>query len=106
MPTFSSLPGALNIEVTQGSELGTTIDFDIDLSGYSVSSSIRSLVTGNAVTTMVTSIIDAAAGKVGVAMTEEATAALAAGTYGWTLTWIAPGSIKRTALAGFLEIVK
>ena len=107
MPTFSLLPGALNLEVTRGNELGSTIDFnDIDLTGYTVSSNISSLVTGSVVTTMTTSLVNAAAGQVGIAMSEAATTNLAVGTYGWCLNSVAPGSVTRTLLAGFLEVVK
>ena len=106
MPTFSLLPGALNLEVTRGNELGATVDFDIDLSSYTVSSNISSLVTGSVVTTMTTSLVNAAAGQVGIAMSEAATTNLAVGTYGWCLNSVAPGSVTRTLLAGFLEVVK
>ncbi len=106
MPTFSLLPGALNLEITRGSELGTTIDFSNDMTGWAVSSNISSLVTGSVVTTMTTSIVNAAAGQVGIAMSEAATTNLAVGTYGWALNSVAPGSVTRTLLAGFLEVVK
>jgi hypothetical protein len=106
MPTFSLLPGALNIEVKRTDELAAIFDFDIDLSSYQVSSNISSLVTGSVVTTMTTSIVNAAAGQVGIAMSEAATTNLAVGTYGWALNSVAPGSVTRTLLAGFLEVVK
>ena len=106
MPTFSLLPGALNLEVKRTDELGSVFDFDIDLTGYTVSSNISSLVTGSVVTTMTVSIVNAAAGQVGIAMSEAATTNLAVGTYGWALNSVAPGSVTRTLLAGFLEVVK
>jgi len=106
MPTFSLLPGALNLEVKRTDELAAIFDFDIDLSSYQVSSNISSLVTGSVVTTMTTSIVNAAAGQVGIAMSEAATTNLAVGTYGWALHSVAPGSVTRTLLAGFLEVVK
>ena len=106
MPTFSLLPGSLNLEVKSGNELASTIDFDLDMSSYQVSSNISSLVTGSVVTTMTTSLVNAAAGQVGIAMSEAATTNLAVGTYGWCLNSVAPGSVTRTLLAGFLEVVK
>ena len=106
MPTFSLLPGALNLEVKRTDEFSSTIDFDLDMSSYQVSSNISSLVTGSVVTTMTTSLVNAAAGQVGIAMSEAATTNLSVGTYGWCLNSVAPGSVTRTLLAGFLEVVK
>jgi hypothetical protein len=63
------------------------------------------LVTGTAVASFVTSVTDAAAGQVNVSLTDTQTAALAAGTYGWRLDWVAPGGVQRTALSGTVEVV-
>lgn len=104
--TYSQLPGSLNLSLRRGDEFGTTIDFDIDMSGYTVSSSIVSPITGNSVGTITSTISNAAGGVVSVAMTEAQTETLQPGTYNWRLEWIAPGSVKRTALAGFVEVTK
>jgi len=104
MSTYSQLPGQLNLALRAGDELGTTIDFDIPLSGYTVSSQIVSLVTGTAVASITATVSDAAAGVVSIAMSETATAAITPGTYRWRLTWDAPGDVRRTALQGFCEV--
>jgi hypothetical protein len=104
--TYSQLPGPLHLSLRRGDEFGTSIDFDIDMTGYTVSSSIVSAITGSAVGTMTATLTNAQTGVVNVSMTEEQTAAIVPGTYSWRLEWTAPGSVKRTALTGFVEVAK
>jgi hypothetical protein len=104
MATYNLLPGAMGLGLKKGNDFSTLIDFDTSLVGYTASSSITSLVTGATVASMTTSIADASAGQVNVSLTDTQTAALAAGTYGWRLDWVAPGSVQRTALQGTLEV--
>ena len=106
MPTYTQLPGSLSLSLRAGDEFGTTVDFDTTLADYTVTSHIVSLVTGQTVTAITTTLVDAASGQVGIAMTEAQTGALAAGTYGWRLEWVAPGDVKRTALAGMVEVTR
>ena len=88
-------------------EDGTSIDFGgVSLVGYTVSSTLTSLVTGGTVSPITTSVTDAAAAVVAVSLTDTQTASLAAGTYGWRLDWIAPGGVQRTALQGVVEVVR
>ena len=104
--TYSQLPGTMNHAFKRGNDFATVIDFDgiATLSGYTVTASVTSLVTGAAVVPFTTSIADASAGQVGISLTDTQTAALAAGTYGWQLDWTAPGSVQRTALSGTVEV--
>lgn len=89
-----------------GDDFATVIDFDgVTLEGHTVSATVVSLVTGTAVASFTTTVTDAAAGQVNVALSDTQTAAMAAGTYGWHLDWIAPGGVQRTALAGTVEVV-
>ena len=105
MPTYTQLPGTLGLAFRRGDELGTTVDFTpTDLTGYTVTSHIVSAVTGQTVTAITTTLSDAAAGVVGLALTETQTAAISAGTYTWRLEWVAPGDVKRTALSGMVEV--
>jgi hypothetical protein len=39
-----------------------------------------------------------------ISLDESETLALAAGSYEWSLRWIAPGAVTRTALGGVLEV--
>jgi hypothetical protein len=95
----------LSLAFRRGDEFGTIVDFDVSLSSHTVSSEIHSLVTGGSVLPFTTTLVDAAAGRVNIALTEMQTASLPAGTYGWRLEWVAPGEVKRTALSGFVEVV-
>jgi len=103
MALYEQLPGSLSLSIVQGDEFATVVDFSIDMSGYSVSSEIYSLVDGT-VTAMTTTFANAALGTVNIGMTEAETSDLAVGTYGWRLQWLAPGSVTRTALTGLLEV--
>ena len=107
MPTYAQLPGSLSLALRTGDEFGTQVDFTpTDLTGYTVTSQIVSLVSGLTVTSIATTLADAAAGKVNLAMTETQTAAMVPGTYGWRLEWNAPGDVKRTALSGMVEVTR
>jgi len=105
MSTYSVLPGAMNLAFKRSGDFSALIDFDIALTSYTVTASLTSLVSGTVVQAFTTSVSDASAGQVSVSLTETQTAALAAGTYGWQLDWVAPGSIQRTALTGTVEVV-
>jgi hypothetical protein len=103
--TYSLLPGTMNLAFKKAGDFSTLIDFDgMTLVGFSVTASITSLVTGATVVPFTTTITDASAGQVQIALTDTQTAAIAAGTYGWQLDWVAPGSVQRTALSGTVEV--
>jgi len=104
MPTYDQRPGRLGLAFRSGDRVSTQIDFDVSLSGYTVTSSLVSLVTGNAVQAITTSLTDAANGIVSVSLTKDQTAALAAGTYGFVLQWTAPGDAVRTVYEDFAEV--
>jgi hypothetical protein len=95
----------MNLAFKRSGDFSALIDFDIALTSYTVTASLTSLVSGTVVQAFTTSVSDASAGQVSVSLTETQTAALAAGTYGWQLDWVAPGSIQRTALTGTVEVV-
>lgn len=103
--TFSLLPGTMNLAFKRSGDFATLIDFDgTTLAGYAVTATVTSLVTGATVVPFTTTIADASAGQVNIALTDTQTASLAAGTYGWQLDWTAPGSVQRTALQGTVEV--
>jgi hypothetical protein len=105
MSTYSVLPGTMNLAFKKSGDFSALIDFDIALTSYTVTASMTSFVSGSDVQSFTTSVSDAAAGQVSVSLTDTQTAALAAGTYGWHLDWVAPGGIQRTALTGTVEVV-
>jgi methenyltetrahydromethanopterin cyclohydrolase len=103
--TYSQLPGTMNLAFRRANDFATLIDFDgTTLVGYTATASITSLVAGTTVVPFTTTIADASAGQVQIALSDTQTAALAAGTYGWQLDWVAPGSVQRTALSGTVEV--
>jgi len=104
MAVYSQLPGQMSLAFRSGDELSTQIDFDVSLSGYTVSSQITSLVTNATVQEITTTLTDASAGRVNISLTESQTAALPRGTYGWNMAWVAPGGVTRTALLGTVEV--
>lgn len=105
MPSYNQTPGSLNLSFNRGDDFSTLIDFTPTvLTGYTVTSSIVSQVTGTQVVPFTVTVPSAADGQVNVALTDSQTAAMARGTYGWSLSWT-DGSVTRTALAGFVEVV-
>jgi len=105
MSTYSVLPGTMNLAFKRSGDFSALIDFDIALTSYTVTANLTSLVSGGVVQAFTTSVSDASAGQVSVSLSDTQTAALAAGTYGWQLDWVAPGSVQRTALTGTVEVV-
>lgn len=102
--TYTQLPGALNLAFRRGDQFGTQVDFDVSLSGSTVSASIISTVSGASVVSFTTTLDDAAAGKVGISLTESQTLGLAVGTYNWIMVVNQPGDVQRTFLTGVVEV--
>lgn len=102
--TFELLPGELNLAFRAGDQLDVSLDFDIDMTGYSVSANIASLVDGATIASVSATVTNASSGIVTIGMTETATAALKPGTYRWRLIWTATGNVVRTAVSGIVEV--
>lgn len=103
MPSYDQTPGSLNLAFNRGDDFSALVDFSIGMTGYTVSASMTSLVTGGDVQAMTVSFASASAGQVNVSLTDTQTAAMARGTYGWNMKWT-EGSGTRTALTGFVEV--
>jgi hypothetical protein len=104
MATYEQLPGELNLAFRRADEVSTEIDFSpISLTGYTMTSTLTSLVSGGTVASMATTMVDAAAGRVNIGLTDEQTAALPVGTYRWTMT-ANDGMARRTYLTGIVEV--
>jgi hypothetical protein len=104
MATYTQLPGTLNLAVKRGDRFATIVDFDISLSGYTVTSDIVSIPSGLCVSPLAVDTSLADEGKVGLSLTSGQTGTFAGGTYRWLLRWD-PGHAPRTALEGFFEVV-
>jgi len=102
--TYSALPGSLNLSFRKSDQFGTQVDFDVSLTGATVSSSIVSATSGATVTPVTTTLDDASAGKVGISLTESQTSALPVGTYNWYMVVAQPGDVQRTYLTGVVEV--
>lgn len=100
MPLLDGGPGRQDIRFRAGDTFRTEVDWSIDLTGYTVTSALVSLVNGATLAAIPTAFVDAAAGRVGVAFP----AIDVAGTYGWTQTWVAPNGDTRTGLVGYVEV--
>lgn len=104
MATYTQEPGALHIALTRGDELGATFDFSNDLTGHTLVGSVVSLVSAQTMTPLSVSVTSQTAGIVSLSLTELQTSLLPVGTYGWNVYWDAPGSVRRTALSGTLDV--
>lgn len=100
---YEQLPGRLNLAFARGDDFAAMLDFSIAMTGYTVTSSITSLVTGREVVPFTTTFVSAANGQVNIALTDSQTADLPRGTYGWSLAWT-EGNATRTALTGMVEV--
>ena len=102
MATYDQLPAKLNLRWSVGDDFSALLDFDVSLVGYTAAAVVYSTTIGATVATFTTTIPDALAGKVNIALTDTQTAALGPGTYGWQLTWTI-GTTTRTAMDGFID---
>ena len=104
MTTASQEPGELNLSFTRGDAWSRLVDFSAPASvaGYTFEAGLYSTITGGLVQAITTSVVDAAAGQVNLALTAVQTAALPAGTYQFRLTW---GPVARRIYQGFCEVL-
>jgi hypothetical protein len=102
MATYDQLPAPLNLRWTVGNDFSALLDFDVSLANYTATAAVYSVVTGAQVAAFTTTIPDAAAGKVNIALTDTQTAAIGPGTYRWGLVWTV-GATTRTSMEGFVD---
>lgn len=106
MASSPDLPGTLNLAIRSGDELGKTLTYSLDLTGYTVRTVIYSLVSGSDISTVTTTVTPGSSlSAVGFSVQEADTTALPAGTYGWRQELVAPGNVQSTRVIGTLEIV-
>lgn len=102
--TFSQRPGPFNLEFVRGDDFPVTLDFSTSLTGVTLTASITSIVTGSVVLPLTVNVTDAANGIASFTITKAQTAALARGTYSWSVT-STQGGITRTPFQGFVEVL-
>ena len=111
MADYALLPQNLNLSFVRGDEFWFTVDADINLTGYTFSSSIykvtsvvNGVITGTQEVAQFTiTPIDLAAGKLNLSLQENQTAALSTtDMLRWYFRWVGPGVVTRTVLSGKL----
>lgn len=105
MASYDQLPGTLNLSFRRGDDFSTLIDFSIPLTAHTMTSTIRSVVTGESVASFATTLTDAAAGKVTIALSDTQTLSLAPSTYRWVME-ANQGALTRTYLNGYIEVTR
>lgn len=120
MAEFTQLPGDLSLRFVQGDELRLNCDFDVNITGYTVTNSIyitsvfaaggggSGFVTtiGATVTNFDQTVTSAGNGQMVLALPENKSALLSPGVgYRWYLRWIDASQVTRTVLAGELTVV-
>jgi hypothetical protein len=116
MPTFSLLPGQLDVTFVVGDEVNIAINLGQNITGYTLSSAVFVASTGGfqgggggvvstvgaTAATPTIQVVTASTGAIIWSLTETQTAALTpAIKYLWYLRWVTPtSSITRTILAG------
>jgi hypothetical protein len=108
---YALLPQNLNLQFVRGDEFWFTVDADINLTGYSFSSSIykvtnvtNGIVTGTQEVAQFTiTPINLSLGTLNLSLQENQTAALSTtDTLRWYFRWVGPGVVTRTVLSGKL----
>lgn len=120
MATFESLPGELNLKFVPGDEINVNCDFDINITGYTVTNLIYvknvyatsgggsgSVSTvGATVTTFVQNVTNASAGQITLNLPEDRSSLLSPAIgYRWYLRWIDTSNVTRTVLSGDVTAV-
>lgn len=98
---FDFGPGRQDFSYRKGNTFSVEIDWSIDLSGYSVTTELYSLVNGDTVASVGTAITDPSSGKLRVTFPPN----VVPGTYGWRQTWQSSIGESRTGLAGYVEVL-
>lgn len=120
MAEFTQLPGDLSLKFVAGDQLQVNCDFDINITGYTVTNSIyvtsvyaaggggSGYVTtvGATVTSFDQTVTSAANGQILLDLPENKSALLTPGVgYRWYLRWVDSSSVTRTVLSGDLTVV-
>jgi len=106
MATAPQLPGTLHVAFVRGDDYSTLLDLSISVVGYTFAAEIYSLTNGQIIATPAITAVDAALGKINLAITDTQAAELPPGTLGLRIRWTAPGDVKRRAIEGVCEVVR
>ena len=116
MPTYSQLPGSLDLSLIAGDEFTFSAVFDLNLTGYTVTASVVNAETDAVLATPQLSITYGASSTVAVTLTEAQTTAIYAGSepiggaptirVRWHLRWMSAAGYTRTALSGLAKVAR
>lgn len=105
--------GIATIRVRRGNDYGRIVQIrykpaakPVDLTGYEIEAVVTLWGRREVVAAFTVKVIDAKAGVIWVELTEEQTAAMAAGSYRWRLSWTDPASYSRAVVRGVLEVTE
>jgi hypothetical protein len=119
MAVFTQLPGTLDITFVQGDEVAIALDFDRNLTGYQITTSVYvtavyasgaggagSVETvGQTAATFAVQNTDLAAGTITLGLTEAQTGLLSPSiAYRWYMRWVDPTLFTRTVLSGTVTV--
>ena len=120
MATFTQLPGGLDITFVQGDEVSIALDFDRDLTGYTITAPVYVTAayatdgggsgfvqTGGATAAnFAIASTDLSQGQILIGLSETQTSDLTpANSYRWYMRWVEPGLVTRTVLSGTVTVV-
>ena len=95
--TYEQVPETKHINCVVGDDVSIPVDFDIDLSGYTLLCSI-----GGQTPTLTP--VDLSAGKFNIILTKIQTTAIGVNKVHWYLGWTI-GGLERTVLAGNADFI-
>lgn len=113
MAEWSQIPEELNLTFVQGDEVKILLDFDQNLTGYTLETKIIEVleVSGGDVTdfqngpAFVQEVVSLANGQINLSLQESVTSSLSlVGNYRWFMRWTSPGLVTRTVLSGSISV--
>jgi hypothetical protein len=118
MVDFSQLPGELNFTMVGGDQLQVPCDFDVNITGYTITNAIfvKSVLAaggggavttvGSTVTSFDVSVTNAATGTILLDLPENKSSLLLPDVaYRWYLRWVDTSGLTRTVLSGNVTAV-
>ena len=117
--SFVQLPGQLEITFVQGDEVAIALDFDRDLSGFTMTAPVyvtAVYAAGGAGSSFVETVGQIAVnfsisntnlsqGQILIGLSETQTNSLSPGiAYRWYMRWVDPGLVTRTVLSGTVTV--
>lgn len=106
MADFTQTPAELNVTVSSGDDLLLSLEFSIDLTGYTFLSNIV-VFGGTSVEEINVTEIDLVSGRIDLSVGKATIESIGAGTHSWYLTWSTPlpTSTSRKVIAGKFKVV-